>query len=405
MIRSIPAVGCMLSAIVSAAAQEQVIYTPYSFTTLAGSPGNAGITDGIGGSAGFNEPQGIAIDSFGNLYVADSASHTIRKITPNGVVTTIAGLAQISGNNDGTGSSARFSQPQSVTVDSSGNIYVADGGNNSIRKITPNGVVTTLAGGGANGTADGTGSAAGFRLPNGVAVDNEGNVYVTDYGNSTVRKISAAGAVTTLAGSPGLRGSADGIGSLARFAEPVGIAIDNVGNLYVGDSTNYTIRKISPSGIVSTLAGLAGQAGAADGTGSSARFFGPGVGSVDSSGNIIVTDIANNLIRRVTSLGVVTRMAGSGSRGFSDGIGGAAGFFRPRGAVADRSGNVYVSDSLNHTIRKGVPIAVIAPAITTQPASSSVTTGGAYHRTGGVCDDDRVASRVDGLGGGYGVAD
>ena len=179
----------------------------------------------------------MAVDGSGNVYVADSGNYTIRKITPAGVVSTLAGLAGSSGSADGTGSAARFYYPTGVAVDGSGNVYVADTGNYTIRKITPAGVVSTLAGlAGSTGSADGTGSAARFYYPYGVAVDGSGNVYVADTGNYTIRKITPAGVVSTLAGTAGSSGSADGTGSAARFNYPTGVAVDGSGNVYVADS-------------------------------------------------------------------------------------------------------------------------------------------------------------------------
>ena len=161
------------------------------------------------------------------------------------MVTTLAGLAGSSGSANGTGSAARFYYPFGVAVDSAGNVYVADTGNNTIRKVTPAGVVTTLAGlAGSSGSADGTGSAARFNYPSGVAVDSAGNVYVADTGNNTIRKVTPAGVVTTLAGLAGSPGSADGTGSAARFYYPHGVAVDSAGNVYVAD----TVQQHDPQG-------------------------------------------------------------------------------------------------------------------------------------------------------------
>jgi hypothetical protein len=194
----------------------------------------------------FYQPVGIAIDATGNLYVGDYFNNAIRKVTQAGVVTTLAGSGAI-GSDDGTGSAASFSGPKGVAVDGAGIIYVADSGNNTIRKVTPAGVVTTLAGtAGATGSADGTGSAAQFSNPSGVAADAVGNVYVADSYNEIIRKVTAAGVVTTLAGLSGIEGSADGRGSDAHFAGPVGIALDNAGNVYVADGNNDTIRIGTP---------------------------------------------------------------------------------------------------------------------------------------------------------------
>jgi NHL repeat len=241
----------------------------------------------------------VATDSGGNVYVSEWGNDTIRKITPAGVVTTLAGSATAPyGSADGTGSAARFSNPAGVATDSGGNVYVADLGNATIREITPAGVVTTLAGSaGLNGSADGIGSAARFALPAGVATDSGGNVYVAEWSNHTIRKITPAGLVTTLAGSPRISGSVDGTGSAARFNSPTGVATDSGGNVFVADSSNSTIRKITPAGVVTTLAGSAGQSGIADGTGSAARFSGPQGVATDSRGNVFVADTFNNKIR------------------------------------------------------------------------------------------------------------
>jgi secreted PhoX family phosphatase len=200
----------------------------------------------------------VAVGSAGNLYVADGGNNTIRQVTPAAVVTTLAGEAGNWGSADGTGNAARFNNPQGVAVDSAGNVYVADSGNNTIRKVTPSGVVTTLAGlaqvdtwgNPVSGSTDGTGSAARFNFPYSVALDTSGSVYVADQGNNTIRKVTSGGVVTTLAGLAQLDangspvfGSADGTGSAARFYNPVGVAVDSAGDLYIADNDNNTIRK------------------------------------------------------------------------------------------------------------------------------------------------------------------
>jgi sugar lactone lactonase YvrE len=277
--------------------QAQSIYEPYSFTTFAGLSG-VGSADGIGSSAHFFQPESVAVDNAGNLYVADTFNNTIRKITPAGAVSTLAGLARATGSADGGGSSARFYAPAGVALDSAGNVYVADTNNSTIRKITPAGVVSTLAGSaGVSGNADGSGSAAQFSFPGGVAVDGADNVYVADTFNDTIRKITPSGLVSTLAGMAGTEGSADGIRSAARFNVPYGIAVDGAGNVYVADTNNSTVRKIIPAGVVSTLAGLAGSVGAEDGAGNAARFYRPQGISVDRAGNLYVADAHYYTIR------------------------------------------------------------------------------------------------------------
>ena len=510
----------------------QFIYEPYTFITLAGSATNHGSADGTGSAARFFAPEGVAVDSAGVIYVADSENYTIRKMTPAGVVTTLAGLAGNKGSADGTGSAARFFAPEGVAVDSAGVIYVADFENHTIRKVTPAGVVTTLAGlAGNRGSADGTGSAARFGRPFGVAVDSAGNVYVAESDNNTIRKVTPAGMATTLAGLAGSQGSADGIGSAARFGRPSGVAVDSAGNVYVADYDNGTIRKglptvgppvvltqpqgqkaernpdvpvtfsvvvngaqpmvyqwrkdgadipgatnssfsllnllasddalyslvatnvlgsaISASVVLTTfvrppqitiqpldqaearsypvtmavevtgtppmayqwrkdgseLAGatnanysiakvqgidagtytvvisnpygsvtssnaivtatlpytfatLAGNAGygSANGVGRAVRFDGPSGVAADSFGNVYVADTGNNTIRKMTPLAIVTTLAGdAGNSGSADGTGGAAQFNSPAGVAVDSVGNVYVADSGNNTIRKVTP--------------------------------------------------
>jgi hypothetical protein len=335
-------------------------------TTLAGSAHFTGSVDGTGSAAWFKDPTGIAVDSAGNVYVADTGNNTIRKITGGGLVTTLAGLAGSLGSADGTGNAARFNAPWGVAVDSAGNLYVADRYNDTIRKITSSGVVTTLAGVvGRALTGDGPGSAAGFSSPGGIAVDSAGNLYVADYGNSTIRKITSGGVVTTLAGSAGVTGSADGTGSAARFKNPSGVAVDSAGNVYVADTWNNTIRKITSAGVVTTLAGLPGSDQTwADGTGSAARFDQPTGIAVDSAGNIYVADLLNDTIRKITSGGVVTTLAGlvqggGGTLGWNDGTGIAAEFHYPSGVAVDSAGNVFVADTYNSEIRKITPAGVV----------------------------------------------
>ena len=344
--------------------------TKWVVTTLAGLAGSSGTNDGTNSAAGFNEPAAVAVDSAGNVYVADTANHTIRKVTPvgtNWVVTTLAGLAGSAGSANGTGNAARFHFPFGLTVATNGTVYVADSANSTIRKVTPSGQVTTLAGLAGNpGSSNGTGSAARFSVPYGVTVDTNGNVYVADSGNNTIRKVTSAGVVTTLAGLAGAQGTSgtnDGTGSAARFNFPASVAVDSAGNLYVADTGNNTIRNVTPAGanwVVTTLAGLADNAGSTDGTGSAARFYWPAGVAVDTNGNVYVADSANNTIRKVTPVGanwVVTTLAGvAGSPGSADGTNSAARFNWPSFMAVDSAGNLYVADEYNETIREVTPV-------------------------------------------------
>ncbi|MBX3738197.1 MAG: immunoglobulin domain-containing protein [Candidatus Didemnitutus sp.] len=504
-------------------------------TTFAGKPGEPGNVDGTGSAARFDSPQGIAIDSSGNLYVTDTGNHTIRKITSAGVVTTLAGLAGVTGNTDASGNAARFNRPRKIASDSSGNLYVTEAGNNAVRKITPTGGVTTfatnlkfpetqdidalvsvaygaiavdtngnvcvsayeftdehsvltssgyfvnysyigfvhkltpagadsrlwetsitrtydrqlynagvsaltfdstgqlvatvgyqvvryappadgspnfvtLAGdgtiGGADGSAtmaklgfpmaltydrsgnlliadagnnnvrklsttgtvstvaglalenaasflDATGSAARLGSQLGVAVDAQRNVYIADTANHCIRKVTPAGDVTTLAGAPGQSGAVDGMGTAARFNGPVGLAVASSGILYVTDTQNHILRRVSPTGEVTTLAGTAGTFGSADGQGTDAQFYYPRGVTIGANGDLFVTDSTNATIRKVTATGEVSTFAGTAlAYGTANGTGSAARFGSPQGIVADASGNLYVTDPGNHTIRK-----------------------------------------------------
>src|SRR5262249_15069538 len=305
----------------------------------------------------FNYPYGLSANSTGTIYVADSYNKEIRKVTSAGAVSTLAGSATSdvggAGSSNGTGRAARFNYPNGVAV-SGTTVYVADSNSNTIRKITSTGLVTTLAGtAGLFGSADGTGSAARFYYPYGVAADKGGNVYVADTSNDTIRKITGGGVVTTLAGSAGVSGSVDGTGSAARFNNPYAVAVDGSGNVYVADTLNFTVRKITPGAVVTTVAGLAGSSGFTDGTGSAARFgYLYGI-AVDNAGNLSVTDAGNDTVRKITPAGVVTTLAGTrGVAGNADGIGTSARFDGPFGIAVDSTNNLYVGDDNNEVIRK-----------------------------------------------------
>lgn len=272
--------------------------TPYVIT-FAGSVTAPGSANGTGTAASFNHPSGVAVDSSGNVYVGDYTNGLIREISPSEVVMTLAGGGVCCGMN-GTGTSASFYLPLGVAVDTSGNLYVADSADNLIREITSGAVVSTLAGSGSIGTANGAANSASFDFPTGVAVDSSGNVYVADYYNNVIREISA-GVVSTLAGQmpPAPQGFTNGTGTAASFASPGAVAVDKAGNIYVADTSNNMIRKIASGAVVTTLAGQF-TPGFVNATGTAASFNAPAGIAVDAAGNVYVGDYGNNAVREIT---------------------------------------------------------------------------------------------------------
>lgn len=273
---------------------------------LAGTSGSTGTTDGS--AALFNQPSGLAVAADGTVSVADTANGTIRRINNTGIVSTVAGSTTLRGNADGAATTATFNSPTGLAYGATGAIVIADAMNHTIRRLAVT-TVSTLAGqAGSAGTADGAGSSAHFSIPSGVAVDGEGNVFVADTNNDTIRRISAAGVVTTLAGLAGVSGYQDGIGSGALFSAPAGVAMDSAGNILVADTNNSVIRKITPAGVVTLLAGLPGVAGLKDGNGTEAWFNRPRSLVVDAAGDVLVADTGNAIIRRISSDGTVTTL-------------------------------------------------------------------------------------------------
>ena len=387
----------------------------YNFANFAGSPfgfsgssdasflgsgaGSGGFTGDADGRTGFTgsadaasrepllyAPSGIAVDASGNIYVSDSANNQVRKVTSNGTIQNLAGVFTGSGGADGTAWNARFNNPQGMACDASGNIYVADQDNHAIRKITASGAVTTIAGSYAPGNSAFTGSATGFtgsadggakttarfNKPADVAVDASGNIYVADSGNHAIRKISTNGTVTTLAGTMGAAGNTNAAGSSARFRSPQGIAVDGNGTVYVADTGNQVIRRVTASGTVSTFAGaaftgsaspLGGRASvtssahaafigsadssnlpaSVDGNTSTARFSYPTDITIDSQGNFYVTDSATEKIRKISSNGTVTTLGGS-----PDGF-----FYNPLAIGVAANGTLYIADAGNNRIAMG----------------------------------------------------
>ena len=368
--------------------------TSYAFTSLAGQPAVLDHLDGTGTNARFLNPAAVTVDTAGNTYVADSGDHTIRIISSGGVVSTLAGSSGRAGTSDGSGTGALFIYPSALAVDSAGNVYVADAGANTIRRVTAAGVVTTIAGAaGVAGSVDGIGTAAQFNAPQGIAVDSAGDIYVADTNNSTIRKIAASNhQVSTFAGNAGAAGSGNGTGSGAHFNYPVGLAIDTAGNIYVADFDNSTIREITPAGSVTTIAGTATQTGTTDGT--AALFNHPEGLWVDAGGNVYVADTSNQTIRKiaVTSLIVSTVAGTAGITGHADGLGASATFAYPGGVTVNPSGTIIVADTGNHSIRTinpgvGSSVTTWAGAAGTMGSANGTGTGAAFAYPDGVALD------------------
>lgn len=302
----------------NSALQAQIFSKPNTLYRIAG--GTFGAKDGTGSDAQFGGMYGITRNVDGNLYSVDYSNHSVRKITPDGVVSTFAGISGIPGSVDGLGSAARFYQPVGITSDQAGTMYVSDTYNHTIRRITLDGNVSTIAGTpGVVGSIDGVGSTAQFNTPHGITIGQDGNLYVADFWNHSIRKITPAGIVSTLAGASGIPGNTDGEGNTAHFSRPTGITSCNgKSNLYAVDRHNHTIREISLSGVVRTLAGT-GTPGSTDGVGNAAQFYFPFGITCSDNGNLYISDTLNYTIRKITSDAVVTTVVGiAGTAGSSN---------------------------------------------------------------------------------------
>lgn len=349
-------------------------------STIAGGAGLTGFADGAGTQARFRTLTGVAVGPDETIYVADGGNQRIRMVrnqpdasgAPVWTVSTLAGNGT-AGFVDGTGSAARFNNPQGIAVDSSGVVYVADTANNRIRRITTDGSVTTLAGDGTAGFQDGAGSQARFNAPQGIAVDNQGSIYVADTGNAAVRAINGAGEVRTLAGD-GTVGSNDS--PAARFDGLMGVATDGANvYVYLSDTGNHRIRRLDPSGAVITIAGA--ERGFADGSASQSRFAEPSGIATDGSGKLIVVDAINSLVRLVdpglaanNSPQAVVTLAGTGNRGLTDGAGDLARFLTPRGIAVSTSSAIIVADTGNQVLRR-----ILLPPVITDIAPPSARLG------------------------------
>jgi sugar lactone lactonase YvrE len=324
-------------------------------------------------ASSFGNPAGIAVDGGGNVYFADYARDIILKIpgeTGGGV--SVAGVVNSPGTNDGTGVAARFSNPFGIAVDVAGDVYISDSGNNTIRMMTPGAAVTTIAGTPkATGHLDGAGNVALFNNPAGLAMDAHTNLYVADYYNGAVRKITngpSGWQVTTLA---------------LGFSQPNGVAVDSSGNVYVADSGHHVIQMITPAGSVGVIVGQFNRAGFGDGLWSDAQLNYPAGIAVDSTGHLIIADTHNNALRVLTpgATGSIITFAG-GNYGYQDGNGSNAWFRYPTGLALDLSGNLFIADYYNGAIRERVlPILPGTPAITTQPMSQDVAESNSFTLT------------------------
>jgi sugar lactone lactonase YvrE len=295
-------------------------------------------------------PRAIAVDAAGNLYVGEVDSGTVYKITPAGDVTALSG------------SGTTIMDPVGVAVGRDGAVYVSDADSNAAFRIAPDGTVTSLGRPGS-GPAD-----VGLTTPTSIVADAAGNAYVTNNGNNVILKLTPQGGMSVFAGKAGVDGSEDGTGAAARLASPRGIAIDPAGNLYVADEGNSNIRKITPAGAVTTLAGEARQTGTNDGAGKAAHFAAPRGVAADASGNVYVADTDKHVIRKITPAGVVTTLAGrAGDNGKTDGPAAAARFSEPRGIAVDAAGNVYVADTGNAAVRQITPEGVVTTIAGAKP--------------------------------------
>jgi len=341
------------------------------FGTAAGRPfvvkaspsfisGGFGGNDGPAALAQLDSPRAMARDGAGNLYIADTANHRVRRVTPDGVIRTFAGNGSVgSGGDGGPATAASLNEPQGVAVDAAGNVYIADTQNHRVRRVTPAGIITTVAGSGVDGYGGDSGAAMAARLssPLGLATDGAGNLYIADSGNNRVRKVAAGtGVMTTVAGRGYGYGGDNGPATEALLRSPAAVALDAAGNLYIADAGNFIIRQVSPAGVIKTIAGVGQQGDGGDGGPAAAARLGTVGGlAVDAAGNLFVADSSNRRIRRITPAGVITIVAGTGvfrSDDFGTESGDAltAQFNQPAGLAVDRTGKLYIADTGNHRV-------------------------------------------------------
>ena len=331
-----------------------------TITTFAGTgvPGFSG-DGGPAVQAQLNLPGDVAVDGAGNVYVADTNNHRIRKVDPSGTTATIAGTGVPGFSGDGGPAvQAQLNLPGDVAVDGSGNVYIADTNNHRLRRVDSSGTTATIAGTGVSGFSGDGGPAvqARLNLPGDVAVDGSGNIYIADTNNHRIRKVDPSGTITTIAGT-GVSGFSGNGGPAvqAQLYLPDGVAVDGSGNVYIADTNNHRIRKVDPSGTITTIAGT-GVSGFSGNGGPAvqAQLYLPDGVAVDGSGNVYIADTNNHRIRKVDPSGTITTIAGTGVSGFSGNGGPAvqAQLYLPDGVAVDGSGNVFIADTNNHRIFK-----------------------------------------------------
>ncbi|MFI5148971.1 MAG: T9SS type A sorting domain-containing protein [Bacteroidia bacterium] len=330
-----------------------------NISTIAGNgiPGFSG--DGSSAtSAQLDSLSGVAIDAAGNIYIADNSNNRIRKVSPAGLITTIAGTGTGGyGGDGGPATSALLNFPNGIALDGAGNIYIADGSNNRVRKISPSGIINTIAGNGTAGFGGDGGPATTAQLngPAAIAIDKTGNVYIADCTNQRIRKVDSSGTILTVAGNgtAGYGGDA-GLATSAKLANPTGVAVDGSGNLYIADNYNHRIRFVNSAGIISTVAGSGVAGFAGDGAFAiHAKLRYPTGVALDKSGNIFIADLLNNRIRKVDTTGLITTVAGKGITGYS-GDGGLATLAElnyPYSLTIDGTGSLFIADGGNNRVR------------------------------------------------------